>query len=242
VRGRHVQLDKLGVVVESADAEARADVRPKVQTVVRRRVGVVGQPHPTRVRGARPPGWLRVVRPVERDLAEQHRVARSLRVAVSGHQVGHAGLGRLRLDVALDLAVLAGEVHVALPGLRGEPSVQRRVRSVQHRRVDHLSRPRADLDRAPPAIRPRRRLVLRETEHITGDAQKAGREERRMGWDPLPTSDLSEYGCAQQQETLNARERFKTALKVMGMCALGIGMGFLFIFVRWAAGLEGSMR
>lgn len=64
-----------------------------------------------------------------------------------------------------------------------------------------------------------------------------------MGWDPLPTSDLSEYGYAQQQqETLNARERFKTALKVMGMCALGIGMGCLFVFIRWAAGLEGSMH
>ena len=63
-----------------------------------------------------------------------------------------------------------------------------------------------------------------------------------MGWDPLPTGELSEYGYAEQQETLNSRERFNTALKIMGMSALGVGMGCLFIFVRWAAGLEGSMR
>ena len=61
-----------------------------------------------------------------------------------------------------------------------------------------------------------------------------------MAWEAVPTSECAEYDDA--RDTMGVRERIKTALMVVGMSLIGIGIGCFFVFVRWITGMEKSMH
>ena len=61
-----------------------------------------------------------------------------------------------------------------------------------------------------------------------------------MAWEAIPTSECEDYDYS--SGTRGLRERLKTALAIVGMSLIGVGIGGLFIFTRWVMGMENGMR
>ena len=150
---REVDLHELGLVGVAAHAVGGADVRPEPESAVGGRVGVVR--HAAPLLGGhrivrRPPARARVGPPVERRRGEAHRVAGAVAVAEAAHQVRDLRPGGGRVDPARDQKVLPLHVHVpVLLGSDGVSAVKRRVRRVEHGRIDDLGGARPDLDFGP---------------------------------------------------------------------------------------------
>jgi hypothetical protein len=52
-----------------------------------------------------------------------------------------------------------------------------------------------------------------------------------QGWEAVPLTD----DPGTRLET--TEERLRAACKILGMTAIGVGIGCLFVFVRWATGM-----
>ena len=61
-----------------------------------------------------------------------------------------------------------------------------------------------------------------------------------MSWEAIPTGECTEYDHT--RGTLNARERCKVSLMIIGMSLIGVGIGCLFIFIRWVTGMERAVH
>lgn len=62
-----------------------------------------------------------------------------------------------------------------------------------------------------------------------------------MGWEALPTKD-DFYDKEDHNIPMGVWERVKTALTIVCMTMLGLGLGCLFLFVRWVSGMEGLVH
>ena len=65
------------------------------------------------------------------------------------------------------------------------------------------------------------------------------------GWEALPTGD----DCCESEDYNNnipthmgMWDRVKTALTILCMAMIGIGIGCLFLFVRWVGGMESMVH
>ena len=177
VRCGHIDVHEFAIVVEAAHAPARTHIGPEVEAIVRSRIGVVRKPCPPIVRVmASPPCWLCVVKPIQLCGSQQHRIPGKLGITIAGHEVGNAGLRRIRFDESLDELIFSGQIRMPLAVFYSKPALQRGVCSVQHSRSNDLRGTGAHLDRRPGAITPFfiRRFIFREAVRERTDSYELG--------------------------------------------------------------------